>query len=127
MLETLVLRDCEGEDVVPDLQSLEGLKSVFLYECGYKDLSGLSSSTGLEELVIRGCGSLERLPKFERLTNLRGLRIMGCKNLRDWLWGESVLCSSLLNVAVDGFSLIGVAPYLETMTGIRELHLHGQG
>ena len=125
MLETLTLKDCRGDDVVPDLQKLKRLKRVIIINCDVKDLSGLSNGTALEVLHVYYCDRLERLPEFERPTKLIDLRINGCKNLGDWP-SASNLCS-LVSLKVDSVSLTKIMPNLEKLTSLQDLMLCGEG
>ena len=71
MLEELELFDCNSEDMVPDIQNLKRFKSVNFFSCEFKDLSGLSNLTALEDLKLAdGRGKLKRLPELERLTKI---------------------------------------------------------
>jgi Leucine-rich repeat (LRR) protein len=125
MLENLGLWYCKDGDIMPDLQSLRRLRSVSIGSCNFKDLSGLSNSTTLERLDVMYCDELKRLPRFERLTKLTGLRIMGCDNLSEWP-SASNLCS-LKQLRVDGLSLTKIVSLHEILSNLRELELHGKG
>ena len=125
MLETLTLKDCRGDDVVPDLQNLKRLKRVLISYCDIADLSVLSNVTALEVLHVCYCDRLERLPEFERPTKLIDLRIYGCKNLGDWP-SASNLCS-LVSLKVDNVSLTKIMPNLGELTSLQDLMLCGEG
>ena len=125
MLEFLSLEDCRGDDVVPDLQNLERLKHVIIFNCVVRDLSGLSNVTALEVLHVFRCDGLERLPEFERPSKLTELRIDGCKNLGDWP-SASNLCS-LVSLKVDSVSLTKIMPNLAKLTSLQDLMLSGEG
>ncbi|KAG0598288.1 hypothetical protein M758_12G061400 [Ceratodon purpureus] len=128
MLRKLKLRDCEGDDVVPDLQSLKRLKSVKLESCDYKDLLGFSTVTALETLRIHACNELKRLPEFERLTKLRQFHIYGRYleyDIRDWP-SASDMCS-LEVLSVDEISSTKIVPDHESFSGLRKLNLYGSG
>ncbi|KAG0554032.1 hypothetical protein KC19_12G058100 [Ceratodon purpureus] len=127
MLRKLKLRDCEGDDEVPDLQSLKRLKSVKLESCDYKDLLGLSTVTALETLYIHACNELKRLPEFERLTKLRQFHICGryLDDIRDWP-SASDMCS-LEVLSVDEISSTKIVPDHESLSGLRKLKLYGSG
>jgi Leucine-rich repeat (LRR) protein len=125
LLEEILLYDFKGEDVVPDLLSLKRLRVVKLWNGNLKDLSGLSNSMALERLQIHSCGELERLPEFERLTNLSGLGITSSNNLRDWPSASNL--GSLKELLVDEFSLMKIVHDLDKLSSLRELELLGVG
>jgi Leucine-rich repeat (LRR) protein len=123
VLEDLCLVECTGdESVVPDLRSLARLKVVFLFNCNCKDVTGLSNSVALENLVFQYCAKLERLPKLERLTKLTHLAIVGCISLQD---SPSSLCSSLHSLDVDVPA--SLMRFATSSTGLRRLALWGNG
>ena len=124
MLEVLRLYDCKGEDGdIFDLQHLKRLQFVYLARCEFKNLSGLSNLTTLENLAIYNCGKLETLPAFDRLTKLSSLGVTGCNNVRDWPSAAN-LCS-LAFLSVDDVLLRKIVFDLENLTLLRELELCG--
>ena len=123
-LEMLSLRDCRGEYVVPDLESLKRLRRVFLCNCDFKDLSRLGNSMALESLEVVRRDMLGWLPEFEKLTKLSCLSIWNSKRLRNWP-RASHLCL-LKELAVDKSSMWKFMPILETLIGLQRLSLHAE-
>ena len=68
-------------DKLPHLQDLIQLQHMTIENSEFTDVSGLSDSSALETLKIYGCAKLERLPSWQRLASLKGLKVVNCPML----------------------------------------------
>ncbi|KAG0554019.1 hypothetical protein KC19_12G056800 [Ceratodon purpureus] len=142
-LQNLELADCKGTRVLdltelrflrivvinrfPDLISLKGLSSrmaalriLRIPHCkSLRECPGVGELYALEQLVLSGCGKLEKLPRLGRLKKLRELCINDCKSIRE-VPGLSDLVS-LEGFYAEGCSKLVILPDLAKLTKLREL------
>ncbi|KAG0601993.1 hypothetical protein M758_11G152900 [Ceratodon purpureus] len=81
-LYRLEIHRCKGVQKLTGVQNLSRLKSFYVDQCEFQDLSVLSNFTSLQELLLEECYLLERLPDLSKLTQLESITIEYCYSLQ---------------------------------------------
>ncbi|XP_031397189.1 TMV resistance protein N-like isoform X2 [Punica granatum] len=122
-LEVLNLSGCKAiESLLRDLSRLQRLRRLKLKSCErLRQLDGLGQLESLEELVVKGCNAIERLPDLSRLQGLIDLRIEACEKLCQ-LDGLEEL-KSLKCLYIIGCNAIESLPDLSRLQGLTFLRI----
>ena len=81
-LHRLEIRRCKGLQMLTGVLHLTKLKSLYIDQCEFQDISDLSNLTSLQELLVEDCYFLEELPNLSKLTQLESIEIECCYSLQ---------------------------------------------